>query len=203
MEGATSQLIDQGNSLKHAGDLDSARIKFFKALELDPLNRAAYIGLGKTAFLLKNQKLALQCYLASMHLQIAPIEKDIQDDHLSCHLKIQQDTFPSYFLSSLPRQSAFVLYLYPNAPRHAAHALIDLSPIQLRENPYLKPFAEIYYSFISKNGTHTHVLSKHQKTTDDQISCDQKYYIPYGRNFFLRELKWDKILSEDVLDLYF
>lgn len=203
MIGAANQFIDQGNSLKQAGDLEGAKIKFFKALEFDPLNRSAYMSLGKTAYLLKNQNLALKCYLASMHLQLSPIEKDIQNDQLSCHLKIQHDTFPSYFLTSLPRKSAFVLYLYPNTPRHAAHTLIDLSPIQLRENPYLKPYAEIYQSFISKNGTHSLVLNKHHKTTDDQLACDQSYYIPYGRNYFLKELQWGKILNNDVQNLYF
>ncbi|NMD68740.1 hypothetical protein HHO41_00460 [Bacillus sp. DNRA2] len=200
---AVDQLLEQGEVLKKAGDFISAKNLFFKAVEMDPSNSATFMKLGKIAHLLKDQGLALRCYAAAMHLQITPIEKFIIDNQLPCHLKIQQDAFSDGFLDSLPRASAFIIYVYPNTPRHTAHSLIDLSDIQLRENPQLLPFAEIYHSFISKNGTHPHVLQKYQKSTDDQIQYDGSYYIPIGRNYLMKEIEWGKIHSDDVLHIYF
>lgn len=200
---ALNNLLDRGVALKRAGDLEGAKEIYLKALEIDPTNMMTYISLAKTAHLLKSQNLAVRCYLASTHLQLAPIERSIQQNNLPMHLKLQFDTFPPDILSQLPRKSAFVIYIDPNTPRHVAHTLIDLTPELLSKNPNLKSYSEVYHSHILGNGTHERTLQKWGLTPSDQIGFDEQIYIPYGREFLIQELQWDKISRDDVLNIYF
>lgn len=203
MEYSLDQLLDKGVALKRAGNLERARDCYIKALEIDPYNMMTYISLGKVAHLLKDQDLAVRSYLASTHLQLAPIEKSINENNLPFHLKVQYDAFPREVLSSLPKKSAFVIYLDSNTPRHIAHSIIDLSPSILSEYPELLPYAEIYRSHIYGNGTHDQVLQKYGLTLKEQIEKDEKFYLPFGRNFLIQELQWDELSRDDVINIYF
>jgi tetratricopeptide (TPR) repeat protein len=197
------QLLDRGVALKRLGDLEGAKDCYIKALDIDPFNMMTYISLGKTAHLLKAQDLAVRCYLASTHLQLAPIEKSINENRLPMHLKVQYDIFPQDILKQLPRKSAFVIFIDPNTPRHIAHSIIDLSPKTLNENPHLKAYCEVYHAHILGNGTHDETLKKWGLTSSNQIETDEQIYIPFGRNFLVQELQWDNLSRNDVLNIYF
>ncbi|WP_043931092.1 hypothetical protein [Bacillus sp. EB01] len=203
MSYAVDQLLDKGVALKRAGDLEGAKKCYIDALDIDPNNHMTFISLGKTAHLLKNQNLAVKSYLAATHIQLSPIEKGIKENNLPLHLQIQYDTFPKEMLNSLPRKSAFTIFIDPNTPRHIAHSLIDLTPDVLRQNPELKPYAEIYHAHILGNGTHDRVLQKYGLTSSKQVAQDENVYIPYGRKFVLEELQWNKLSNTNVLDIYF
>lgn len=129
------------------GDLEGAKACYIKALEMDSTNMMTYISLGKIAHLLK-QHLAVRSYLASTHLQIGPNEKAINENNLPLHLQIQYNVFPEEILASLPRKSAFTIFIDPNTPRHVAHSLVDLNPEVLAGNPQIAPLAEIYQALF-------------------------------------------------------
>nr|WP_144925405.1 hypothetical protein [Paenibacillus bovis] len=198
-----NQLLDQGVALKRAGNLQGAKDCYIKAIEMDPFNMMTYISLGKTAHLLKAQDLAIRCYLASTHLQLAPIEKGIKENNLPMHLKVQYDNFPQNIFTQLPKRSAFVIFIDPNTPRHVAHSILDLSPKIINENPQLKAYSEVYHAHILGDGTHDTTLRKWGLTSANQIETDEKIYIPQGRNFLIQELNWNKLSNGDVLGLYF
>ncbi|MDR6121342.1 tetratricopeptide (TPR) repeat protein [Bacillus sp. SLBN-46] len=197
------QLLDKAVSYKRAGNLESAKNCYIEAVDLDPYNMMTYISLGKTAHLLKNQNLAVRSYLAATHIQLSPIEKAINENNLPMHLRFQYEGFPKDLLASLPKKSAFTIFIDVNTPRHLAHSVVDLSVSTLKENPQLVPYSEVYRAHILGNGTHDSVLQRFALTSSDQIENDENVYIPYGRKFVLSELKWDKIHSNNVLDLYF
>lgn len=197
------QLLDQGVALKRAGDLQGAKDSYIKAIEKDPFNMMTYISLGKTAHLLKAQDLALRCYLASTHLQLAPIEKSFGENNLPLHLKVQYESFPKDLLKELPKKSAFVIFIDPNTPRHVAHSYLDLSPTIVKENPQLKAYSEVYDAHILGAGTYDQTLQKWGLTSANQIETDEEIYIPQGRNFLIQEINWNKLSNHNVLDLYF
>ncbi|MEH7075156.1 tetratricopeptide repeat protein [Neobacillus drentensis] len=197
------QLKDRAVSYKRAGNFEMAKNCYIEAIELEPSDMMTYIGLGKTAHLLKNQNLAVRSYLAATHIQLSPIEKAMNENNLPMHLKFQYDSFPKDLLASLPRKSAFTIFIDVNTPRHLAHSVIDLSASTMKENPQLVPYSEVYRAHILGNGTHERVLNRFGFTGNDQIETDENVYIPYGRKFVISELKWDKIHSNNVLDLYF
>jgi tetratricopeptide (TPR) repeat protein len=195
-------LLDRGVALKRSGNLKGAKDCYLKALETDPYNIMVFISLGKTAHLLKEQELAVRCYLSATHLQLAPIEKSIVENRLPMHLKFQYDTFASKELSQLPKKSAFVIFLDSNTPKHIAHSVIDLSPQTLNDVPQLKPYVEIYSSDILGNGSYNQTLKKWGLTTVDQREKEEQVYIPFGRNFLIKQLQWEKLSRNDVLNIY-
>lgn len=203
MSYALDQLLDKGVQLKRAGNLEGARDCYIEAIKMDPYNMMTFISLGKTAHLLKAQALAVRSYLAAAHLQLAPIEKGISENNLPIHLRVQYDSFPQEILDSLPRKSAFTIYIDPNTPRHIAHSVVDLTPSTVRDNPKLVPYAEIYHSHILGDGSHGPVLNKYGLTQNDQIEQDEQIYIPFGRNFIIQELQWDNLNRNDVANIYF
>ncbi|USK48031.1 hypothetical protein LIT38_15775 [Bacillus sp. CMF12] len=203
MSNTLDQLLDKGVRLKRSGNLEGARDCYIDAIKIDPYNMMTYISLGKTAHLLKLQGLAVRSYLAAAHLQLAPIEKGINENNLPIHLRAQYDSFPKEILASLPSNSAFTIYIDPNTPRHIAHSVIDLTPSTVRDNPKLIPYAEIYHAHILGDGTHATVLNKYGLTQSDQINQDEQVYMPFGRNFMIQELQWDKLDRQDVANFYF
>lgn len=203
MNHTVDSLLDKGVSFKRAGDLEGAKNCYIEALERDPKNMMTYISLGKTAHLLKQQNLAVRSYLASTHLQLSPIEKAIQSNNLPMHLSFQYDSFPKELLATLPKKSAFTIFIDVNTPRHVAHSLVDLSPVMLKENPGLSQFADIYHAHILGDGSHNRVLQRYGITANDQIETDEKIYIPYGRKFLIEELKWNQLSNQNVMDIYF
>jgi tetratricopeptide (TPR) repeat protein len=203
MSFTSDQLLDKGVAYKRAGKLEEAKNCYIDAINHDPYNMITFISLGKTAHLLRDQNLAVKSYLASCHLQLSDIEKAINNNNLPMHLKFQYDSFPKNILNSLPKKSAFTIYIDPNTPRHLAHSMIDLSPGALREYPELKAYAEVYHAHISGRGNHNKVLNQYGLDPSQQISKDEEVYIPYGRDFLIKELQWNKITNKNVVDIYF
>lgn len=197
------QLLDKGVALKRNGDLEGAKNCYIDALNIDETNMNTYLSLGKTAHLLKHQNLAIKCYLAFSHLMVSPIEKAIKQNNLPLHLKIQFDQIPEHAFASLPKQSAFAIYMDTNTPRHVAHSLIDLSEQTLNKNSNLKPYSKIYYAHILGDGSHNSVLQNFGLTASNQIAMDEDVYIPAGQEFLVSNIEWNKIASTNVLDIYF
>lgn len=183
MSYSVEQLLDRGVSLKRSGNLEAARDCYISALEVDPTNMMTYISLGKTAYLLGQQDLSVKCYLASTHLQISPVERAIIENKLPLHLKFQYDSFPPEVLNSLPKKSAFIIFIDGNTPRHLAHSLADLSGAVLEQNPSLSIYGEIYHSHIFGDGSYERILQKHRMSTSNQMRQDEEFYIPWGRKF--------------------
>jgi hypothetical protein len=203
MSNDVNRLIDKAIYFKRDGNFEGAKNCYIEAIELDPYNMMTFIALGKTAHLTNNQGLAVRCYLASTHLQLSPIEKAIHENNLPIHLKFQYENISKELISSLPKKSAFTIYIDPNTPRHMAHSLIDLSEDTLSEYPQLVPYAAVYKAHILGNDTHDLTLQNLGLSTSNQIETDQDIYIPHGRDFLIKELKWEKISSNNVLDIYF
>lgn len=197
------QLLDKGVALKRSGDLEGAKKCYIDSLHLDSTNMNTYLSLGKTAHLLKQQDLAVRSYLAFCHLMLSPIEKAIKQDNLPMHLKIQYSQLPADAINSLPKKSAFAIYMDTNTPRHIAHSLIDLSEQTLNNLPHLKPYSKIYYAHILGDGSHNSVLQNLNLTASNQIATDEDVYIPFGHEFLTKDIQWQKIESTKVLDIYF
>ncbi|ALS74961.1 hypothetical protein AUC31_06850 [Planococcus rifietoensis] len=196
------QLLDRGVALKRSGNLEGARDCYIEALNADPTNMNVYLSLGKTAHLLRQQNLAIKCYLAFCHLMLSPIEKGIRQNNLPLHLKIQYEQLPLDALASLPKKSAFAIFMDTNTPRHLAHSLFDLSDQTLNSHPHLKPYSKIYDAHILGDGSHSRILQSFGLTASDQLATDEDIYIPAGQNFLLEEIQWSKIESTDVIDIY-
>jgi tetratricopeptide (TPR) repeat protein len=196
------ELTSKGDALKRAGDLEGAKDCYMQALDIDPFNRMTYIHLGKIAHLLKAQDLAVRCYLASLHLELAQIEKDIHDHSLPIHLQVQYDTIPEDILDQLPQKSAFIIFADSDVPRLIAHSIIDLSPKALNVNPQLKAYSDIYNAELLEDGAHDETLGKWGLTSSDETNTDEEVYIPFGQNFLLDALQWDQLSRNDVLNIY-
>ena len=128
------QFMDRGGMHKRNGDFYAEKDCFVKALELDPLDMTIYVNLAKVAHLLKAQTLAIICYLAATHLQLAPIEQSIYENNLPKYLENQYNAFPKEIEKNLPAKSGFVIYIDINLPRHVAHSILDLSQSNLRKS---------------------------------------------------------------------
>jgi len=196
-------LTERAAALTREGNLTGARDCCMAALEQDPGRLATYVSLGQVSHLMSNQNLAVRCYLAAMHLQAAAVERQLREQTLSVQLQSLLAAFPAELLEELPRTSAFIVFADPHLPRHAAHALADLSRDTMRQQEDLAPYADAYRAQLNGNGTHEQVLARNGLTVNDQIRKDKDWYIPIGRQFFLDQLKWDRAESAEVLRIYF
>ncbi|MBU9674958.1 tetratricopeptide repeat protein [Planococcus sp. CP5-4] len=203
MSNQVSQLLSRGITLKRSGDLEGAQKCYIEALNIEPTNLEIFLSIGKTAHLQKNQNLAVKCYLAFNHLMISPIEKAIQQNDLQVPLKNFYDSMPAHSLNSLPKHSAFTIFTDKNTPKHIAHSLIDLSESALETNPHLRPYSKIYHALISGDGSYNNVLQDLKLSAENHMAIDEDIYIPFGRNFLIDEIQWDKIESTNVLEIYF
>lgn len=200
---AVDQLITNAVSFKRQGKFEEAKQCYIDALEYNPHDLMNYVGLGKIAHLSNAQGLAINCYLAAAHLQIAPVKKAIEDNALPLPLKLQYDQIPADVMKQLPHESAFIILIDANTPRHLAHSFVDLSEDFLAKNPDIKKFSEIYRAHILGDGSYQSTLIKWETTQDHQIEMDETFYLPEGRDFLLKYLKWGQLDSLDVLNLYF
>lgn len=203
MLNTVEEFIDKGVSLKRSGKFKEAMDCYIKALDIDPQNMKTYISLGKTAHLLNNQDLAIKCYLAATHILLSPIDEEIQQNKLPLYLEVQYNAFPKDILASLPKKSAFAIFIDSNTPRHTAHSIVDLDASFIKQNPGLVPYSDIYRSHILGDGNYDEVLSKYGLTTTNQMNYDEEFYIPIGRSFNIDHIKWDKLSQLNVVDLYF
>ncbi|MEN0644926.1 hypothetical protein MKY91_17355 [Alkalicoccobacillus gibsonii] len=197
------QLLTNAVSLKRQGKFEEAKQCYIDILEDNPHDLMSYVGLGKIAHLLNEQGLAIKCYLSAAHLQIAPVKRAIEENSLPLPLKLQYDQIPANVLKQLPHESAFIILIDANTPRHLAHSLIDLSEDLLAEKPGIKMYSEIYRAHILGDGSYQSTLTKWQTTQDHQIEMDEKFYLLEGRDFLIKYLNWGQLDSMDVLSLYF
>lgn len=207
MTNAVGDLLNEGVALKREGKFDEARHRYMEALKLDPANAMTYISLGKIAYLSEKSEFAISCYIAAMHIELAIIEAQIQEGNLSPELNAMYSQFTEDELAKFPRQSAFVVFLDTNTPRHLAHAMFDINPVLLdsvlEKEPSVPVFAAIYRAHILGDGTYDEVLLQHKMTAQEQMAKDESFYIPFGRGFLMDHIKWDALSSLNVIDLYF
>lgn len=200
---AVDQLITNAVSFKRQGKFEEAKQCYIDILEDNPHDLMSYVGLGKIAHLLNDQELAINCYVAAAHLQIAPVKKSIEENSLPLHLKLQYDQIPADVMKQLPHESAFIILIDANTPRHLAHSLVDLTEEFVAAKPGLKMYSEIYRSHILGDGSYQATLTKWDITQDHQIEMDETFYLIQGREFLIKYLKWGQLDSMDVLSLYF
>ncbi|MFP7494584.1 hypothetical protein SFC66_12405 [Terribacillus saccharophilus] len=204
MKNEVEQFIAEGVKLKRAGNLIGALNCYLQAVDLDPTNSNVFITVGKTAHLLKEQDLAVKSYLAAVHLMLAPIEKVIDNPEQSPDfLRMAYGEFSEEQLKQLPRKSAFAIFMDDNTPRHVAHAMIDLSPEYFENRSDLMPITEIYRASILGDGSYGDVLNQYGYTSDDHMTIEKEIYLPAGQKFLMTNLKWDRIDSPNVVDMYF
>ncbi|MEI3607707.1 hypothetical protein SPD48_18645 [Pseudogracilibacillus sp. SE30717A] len=70
MSNEVSNLLQQGVQMKREGLLKESKENYVKAIDLDPKNMNAFMGLGKTSYLLNERNLSVLCYLAVIHLNL-------------------------------------------------------------------------------------------------------------------------------------
>lgn len=207
MTNGVGDLLNEGVALKREGKFDEARHRYMEALKLDPANAMTYISLGKIAYLSEKSEFAISCYIAAMHIELAIIEAQIQEGNLSPELNAMYSQFTEDELAKFPRQSAFVVFLDTNTPRHLAHAMFDINPVLLdsvlEKEPSVPVFAAIYRAHILGDGTYDEVLLQHKMTAQEQMAKNESFYIPFGRGFLMDHIKWDALSSLNVIDLYF
>lgn len=198
---SVNELLDKGVSLKRQGDFYGAKACYVEALKRDPSNIMIYISLGKIAYLLRDEVLSINCYLASMHLQLFSVENHLKRETLPFQLEIQLNSLSQIELESLPRRCAFIILIDPNTPNHIAHAVLDFSHV-LVELYELNPYIEIYHAKIAGNGTYERLLKKYKLTTSDEMDKLNSMYYPYGQNYLLNNIQWNQISSSDVVNIY-
>lgn len=197
------ELLKRALSFKKAGAYEAAKATCFQALQVDPLHKITYVHLGNIAYLLGQQSLAVRSYLALTHLQLYSIENHLIDNTLTDKFKKYYDEFPKEELDKLPLHSAFVIYLDGFITRQVAHAMIDLTKERREANQELEPYIEIYKAVISEDPDGAQLLDKYNLDEAQISEAEKKHYIPFGQQFLLHEIDWDKIFRNDVINIYF
>lgn len=198
-----NEMLKKGSHLMKSGALEAAKATFLEALKADPLYKLTYAYLGNTAYLLNQQGLAVRSYLALTHLQLYAVENNIRENTLSEKFQEYYDKFPKEELEKLPLESAFIIYLDGHITRQIAHAMIDLKKGQMEEKPEFVPYAEAYRAQLAGDGSFESVLEKHNITKEQYGKTERYTYVPFGQKFLLKEIDWDKIFRNDVVNIYF
>ena len=184
MTNAVGDLLNEGVALKREGKFDEARHRYMEALKLDPANPMTYISLGKIAYLSGKSEFAISCYIAAMHIELAIIEAQMQDGNLSPELNAMYSQFTEEELAKFPKQSAFVVFLDTNTPRHLAHAMFDINQdlldSVLEQEPSILIYADVYRAHILGDGSYENALASHELTPQEQMEKDESFYIPFG-----------------------
>lgn len=205
-------ILNAGVARKRAGDLKGAKEIYIEALKLDPYYPMTYISIGKVCYLLREQSISFMAYLASMHLQIYTREQRLQGKIISSDPMAdimdnmneeQYNSLSPQIKKILPRKSGLVILQGPNTPRHIAHTLFDLDERALNQNNNVAVFSQIYRAQLAGNNTYESKLMSLGKTESEYNDFDEEFYSTHGKFILLDNIKWDKIESREVLDIYF
>lgn len=195
------KLIEQGVQAKKNGYYEKAKDLYLQALNYNPEDYAIYLNLGKVCYLLGEYGLAERSYLAFMHLQLniremkekGLIEYDVIEKNRNRGI---YNDLPQHIKDILPTVSALVILQDPNTPRHFAHAMID------GVNKNVRKYKDVYMATLA--GASLELALKRNKLTEDEYyNFENNQYIGFGREQLLDLIRWDKLLSKDVLSLYF
>lgn len=203
MEEVREALLKKAISFKKAGAFEAAKATCLQALQADPTHKITYVHLGNIAYLMGHQSMAVRSYLALTHLQLYSIENHLIDGTLTDKFKKYYEEFPKEKLDELPLHSAFVIFLDGFITRQVAHAMIDLNKEQREKRPELEPYIDIYKAVISEDPNGAQLLDKYELDEAKINEAEKKHYIPFGQQFLLSEIDWDKIFRNDVINIYF
>lgn len=204
-EELAKSLFSEGLEQKTKGNLEGAKDCFSRGISHNPLAASLYYELGKLEFLRGEYGNSLTAYLAFTHLQLRKREAQLNGDlefpktEKSLIENFYQE-LPEEARDSLPRKSAAYILEDGDICNHAAHSYFGSQDIS---EPELLNNFKLYYATLV--GPHF------VQITLDQLNLSLKafdemnlnLFIPQGRLILLDNIAWDKLDSDDVLEIYF
>lgn len=202
MEKVIGKLIDEGVYEKRNGNFELSLNCYLKAIDTEPTDKTIYKGLGKVAYLADNPLLSTLSYLSYMHIEMNAIEKQIVDGVLPAPLEEMYHGLPDDLKEILPKKSGILLFHDYNIKKHLAHTVLDTDPSRPDS---LGGIAAIYRAQIQDkvDYDYSELYDKYQLTSDQMIELEEEVYLPRGFEVMLDLIQWDKILSNDVINIYF
>ena len=196
--GNVEKMVEHALKLQNEGQYDQALNMYTAAIKEQPSNSDLYRGIGKVAYLMEQNKLAVAAYLSALHIEIAKVE------HFGLNEETQKmyDSLPESLVKDLPVKGAFILYYDTNTLRHLAHAIADFDEAALSQEPELLAYKEIYTAHL-KGQDLQEILSIYNRTESDYTEQESTFYIQIGKELALAWIKWDRLGSLDVGHLYF
>lgn len=195
------ELLIKGVEEKKRGNYGKAKELYLESLRYNTIDPVTYLNLGKIGYLLEEYNLAIRAYLSFMHLQLHIRERKEQGI-INYDLFEKQNNDSIYeslsdnIKSILPKKSALLILQDPNTPRHLAHALLDEDSMELR------PYSSVYKKTLEGKDIRFE-LDKNDLSEEEYMDFENNQYIGFGREQLLDLIRWDKLLSSDVLRLYF
>lgn len=181
------------------GNFNKAKLALLKSIKLDSKTPDTFVLLGDTFYLLKKPYISKHCYIAAMHLQINKF-KTKSTETLSDILTLKYNKLSEETKNQLPSKYGVIIFDDYTISDHLAHSIIDLekniTDIQIKE------CSKIYKEHILTGKTIETIINKHNIILEDYLNFRQANYVSLGRSIIIREIKWDKIDSDDIINLY-
>lgn len=198
-------LLEEGLELKKKGDLDAAKDSFARALSNDPTNPDICYQLGKLEFIRGHYGPSINAYLGYVHLQLRAREAQLRGD---LPLADEEADFIENFYSilpeeakkALPRKSAAYILEDNDICNHVGHSYIGG---QEGLDEKTKTNLRLYYSKLISSQLVDITLDRFDITLEDFDSMNGEVFIPHGRMVLLEHIEWDRLDSEDIVELYF
>ncbi|MGX9134617.1 tetratricopeptide repeat protein [Rummeliibacillus sp. JY-2-4R] len=193
------KMVEHAIELRNSGQYDQSLNMFTAAIKEEPSNSNLFRGVGKVAYLMGEQKLAVSAYLSALHIEIAKLE------HFGLNDETQKmyDQLPEVLTKDLPVKGAFIIYYDTNTLRHLAHAIADFDEDALSKEPELIAYKEIYTAHLKGDQDFEEILKIYNRTESDYTQQESTFYIQIGKELSLAWIKWDQLENLNVGQLYF
>lgn len=182
-------------------NFEKANQALIKAIKLEPKNSSTYTKLGDLNYLMNKPNNALKCYLCSTHLQINKLKK-MDNFTFSSILDLRYNKLSEVERELLPSKYGMVIFDESLIPSHLAHSIIDLNSNGSLD-PILAECSSLYRELLITGQTSDALIDLFNICHEDYVEFEKSHYISLGREVLVDKIQWDKIDSDDVINIYF
>lgn len=182
-------------------NFEKANQALVKAVKLDSKNASTYTKLGDVNYLMNKPNNALKCYLCSIHLQINKLKK-MDNFTFSSILDLRYNKLTEGEKELLPSKYGMVIFDESLIPSHLAHSIIDLNS-NGNLDPILAECSSLYREQLLTGKSSEELIDLFNICHEDYVEFEKSHYISLGREVLIEKLNWDKIDSDDVVNIYF